>query len=178
MTRMYAMARIAIIGVGAIGGVVASLLQSTGQHELVLCVRRPLKELVVETPGIGLRSDMQDEIRPEMRHRRDDADATRGGTARRLGHRRDQGLRCGWRSAVAGVVARDKNTPVAVLQNGVEHRERFARYVRCDRMVPVIVDCPAERRPADGSGVERIIQRGSMSLKVPMDRWGALRRSL
>ena len=35
------MARIAIVGVGAIGGVVASLLQSAGRHELVLCVRRP-----------------------------------------------------------------------------------------------------------------------------------------
>src|SRR2546422_7477867 len=61
----WRMARVAIVGAGAIGGVVASLLQSAGQHELVLCVRRPLKELVIETPAIGLRSDMHDEIRPE-----------------------------------------------------------------------------------------------------------------
>jgi len=54
----WRMARVAVVGVGAIGGVVASLLQSAGRHELVLCVRRPLKELVVETPALGLRSDM------------------------------------------------------------------------------------------------------------------------
>src|SRR5580765_1247925 len=61
------MARIAIVGVGAIGGVVASLLQSSGRHELVLCTRRPMKGLVVESPAIGLRSDMDAEIRPEVR---------------------------------------------------------------------------------------------------------------
>ena len=166
------MARIAIIGVGAIGGVVASLLQSTGRHELVLCVRRPLQELVVETPGIGLRSDMQEEIRREMR-----IDAT-------VLTQPEEAQPVDW--VVVATKAYDaagaarwfewlraKETPVAVLQNGVEHRERFARYVPTDRLVPVIVDCPAERRPADGSGVERIIQRGSMSLKVPMETQGS-----
>jgi 2-dehydropantoate 2-reductase len=33
----------------------------------------------------------------------------------------------------------------AILQNGVEHRERFAGIVLPERLVPVIVDCPAER---------------------------------
>ena len=45
-----AMARIAIVGVGAIGAVIAALLQSTEQHELILCPRRPLPHLNVETP--------------------------------------------------------------------------------------------------------------------------------
>jgi 2-dehydropantoate 2-reductase len=45
------MARIGIIGAGAIGGVVASLLQSTGKHELVLCLRRRPREIVVESSG-------------------------------------------------------------------------------------------------------------------------------
>ena len=44
------MARIAIVGVGAIGAVVAALLQSIEQHELILCTRRPLPHLNVETP--------------------------------------------------------------------------------------------------------------------------------
>ena len=35
--------------------------------------------------------------------------------------------------------------PVAILQNGVEHRERFAAYLPATQLGPVMVDCPAER---------------------------------
>ena len=45
---------------------------------------------------------------------------------------------------------------MAVLQNGVEHRERFAPYVPLESILPVIVDCPAERKSP-----ERIVQRGA-----------------
>jgi 2-dehydropantoate 2-reductase len=55
-----------------------------------------------------------------------------------------------------------KDTPVAVLQNGVEHRERFEPYVSTEKILPVMVDCPAERQTID-----RIRQRGVMHLKVP-----------
>ena len=49
------MARIAIIGVGAIGGVIAALLRQAGRHDLTLCVRRPLESLTVETPESPVR---------------------------------------------------------------------------------------------------------------------------
>jgi 2-dehydropantoate 2-reductase len=163
---MTDMARIAIVGVGAIGGVVASLLQSAGRHELVLCVRRPIKELVVETPGIGLRSDMDHEIRRE------------NGIEATILTQPEDAAPVDW--VVVATKAYDvagaarwleflgaRGAPVAVLQNGVEHRERFAPYVAVDKIVPVIVDCPAERRPASSDGVERIVQRGPMSLRVP-----------
>jgi 2-dehydropantoate 2-reductase len=52
--------------------------------------------------------------------------------------------------------------PVAVLQNGVEHRERFAPYIAMEKILPVMVDCPAERQAPD-----RVRQRGVMHLKVP-----------
>jgi 2-dehydropantoate 2-reductase len=55
-----------------------------------------------------------------------------------------------------------KGAPVAVLQNGVEHRERFAPYVPMEKILPVMVDCPAERQTP-----ERVRQRGIMHLKVP-----------
>ena len=45
------MARIAIVGVGAIGGVTAALLQQAGGHRLLLCTRRPMSGLSVETPN-------------------------------------------------------------------------------------------------------------------------------
>ena len=153
---------------GAIGGVVASLLQSAGRHELVLCVRRPLKELIVETPAIGLRSDMHEEIRPEMHIKAtiltqpEEAQPVDWVIVATKAY--DVASAALWLEWLAS-----GGTPVAVLQNGVEHRERFAQYVAGERIVPVIVDCPAERKPADDAGIERIIQRGPMSLKVPED---------
>jgi 2-dehydropantoate 2-reductase len=57
---------------------------------------------------------------------------------------------------------RTEGIPVAVLQNGVEHRERFAPYVPMDSILPVVVDCPAERQSP-----ERVRQRGVMHLKAP-----------
>jgi len=43
--------RIAIVGVGAIGGVIAALLQTANRHEITLCTRRPLNELTVQNSG-------------------------------------------------------------------------------------------------------------------------------
>jgi len=50
---------------------------------------------------------------------------------------------------------------VAVVQNGVEHRERLAPYVDAERIVPVVIDCPVERQE-DGS----VVQRGKVTMKV------------
>jgi 2-dehydropantoate 2-reductase len=55
-----------------------------------------------------------------------------------------------------------KGAPVAVLQNGVEHQKRFAPYVPMEKILPVMVDCPAERQASDS-----VRQRGVMHLKVP-----------
>lgn len=44
------MARVAIVGVGAIGGALAALLEVTGRHQITLCTRRSLPALTVKTP--------------------------------------------------------------------------------------------------------------------------------
>jgi 2-dehydropantoate 2-reductase len=49
-----------------------------------------------------------------------------------------------------------------VLQNGVEHVERFAPYAPVERLVPAVIDCPAERT-APG----RMRQRGPSWIVVP-----------
>jgi len=59
-------------------------------------------------------------------------------------------------------------TRVAILQNGVEHCERFATWLRPAQIVPVMVDIPAER-PSPG----RIIQRGAGKMIVPIGLDGA-----
>jgi 2-dehydropantoate 2-reductase len=143
------MARIAVVGVGAIGGVVASLLQSTGKHELVLCVRRPLEELVVETPAGAMRI--------EATVLTDPAEAGPVDWVMVATKAYDVEGAAKWLEKLCA-----KGAPIAVLQNGVEHRERFAPYVPIENIVPVIVDCPAERKSPT-----LVVQRGPMSLTVP-----------
>ncbi|MDW5264578.1 MULTISPECIES: 2-dehydropantoate 2-reductase [Acidobacteriaceae] len=141
------MARIAIIGVGAIGAIIASLLQQAG-HELVLCVRRPLAQLTVDTPD-----------GPIAIHATVLTDPTKASTV-------DWVIVATKAYDVPGAAKwlkqlRAEGAPVAVLQNGVEHRERFAPYVPVNSILPIIVDCPAERQSS-----ERVRQRGVMHLKA------------
>ena len=143
------MARIAIIGVGAIGGVTAALLQQSGKHELLLCTRRSMSELVVDTPNGIVNLQATFVTTPS------------------------ESIAVDWVIVatkaydVAGAakwleVLCSKGAPIAVLQNGVEHRERFAPYVAIEKILPVMVDCPAERQAPN-----RVRQRGVMHLKAP-----------
>lgn len=59
-------------------------------------------------------------------------------------------------------------TRVAILQNGVEHRERFTPWLKPEQIMPVMVDIPAER-PTPG----RIVQRGPGKMIVPAGPDGA-----
>lgn len=54
-----------------------------------------------------------------------------------------------------------QGAPVAVLQNGVEHRERFAPYVEQARLLRVVIAFPAERL-ADGE----VRVRGTARMRV------------
>ena len=131
----------------------ASLLQTSGRHELVLCVRRPVNQLVVEQAGGELRIDATILTRP------DDAKPVEWVMVATKAY--DVASTALWLDPLC-----TNGAPVAVLQNGVEHRERFAPYIAKEHIVSVIVDCPAERKPPQ-DGVDRIVQRGPMSLKVP-----------
>jgi 2-dehydropantoate 2-reductase len=148
------MARIAIVGVGAIGGVIAALLQQAGRHELVLCVRRPLGGLTVETP--------EGEVAVQARVLTDPAEAAAVDWVLVATKAYDVAGAARWLERLCA-----EGAPVAVLQNGVEHRERFAPYVRAEAIVPVVVDCPAERQSP-----ERVRQRGVMHLKAAEGKLG------
>ena len=69
----------------------------------------------------------------------------------------DSDAAAAWFASVLGEHGR-----VAILQNGVTHVERFSRWLPGNRILPVIVDCPAER-----TGPGEIRQRGPGSLTVP-----------
>jgi 2-dehydropantoate 2-reductase len=142
------MARVAVVGVGAIGGVLASLLETTGLHEITLCTRRAIEALVVKTP------DGVVTVRAKNLTMPDQADAVDWVlVATKTYDAPGAGM---WLRGLA-----KSGAAVAVVQNGVEHRERFAPYVTAERIVPVVIDCPVER---EQNGT--VVQRGKVTMKV------------
>lgn len=143
------MPRIAIIGPGAIGGTIAVWLNQAGRHDITLCSRRPIDELRVETPA-GLLS-----IRPQVCT--DPAQAAAVDFALVTTKSYDASATAKWLAKLATA-----DTTVAILQNGVEHRERFSPYLRAEQILPTVVWISAERpEPA------RIVQRSPAKLTVP-----------
>ena len=128
--------RIAIVGVGAIGGALAALLETVGKHEITLCTRRPLRQLIVALPSGVVRVEPHNVTDPESALPVDWVIvATKAYDSEGASR---------WFAALCA-----QGASVAVVQNGVEHRERFQPYLEPERLVPVVIDCPAERS-ADG----------------------------
>jgi 2-dehydropantoate 2-reductase len=149
------MARVAIVGVGAIGGALAWLLESAGQHELTLCTRRPLLALTVDTPrGVA---------RIKTRNGTDPARAEAVDWVIVATKTYDAEGAAAWFPALCA-----NGAPVAVVQNGVEHRERFAPWLGADRILPVVIECPTERQE---DGIVQV--RGKARMKVEDTPLGA-----
>jgi len=149
------MARIAVVGVGAIGGVIASLLHLAGRHQITLCTRRPLGQLNVRTPT--------GDVQVAATNLTDDVLASPVDWVLVATKTYDSEGAARWLEPLASTSGR-----VAVIQNGVEHRERFASIIPPDRTLPVIIDCPVERQP-DGL----VIQRGAVKMNVESGSLGS-----
>jgi 2-dehydropantoate 2-reductase len=148
------MARIAIVGPGAVGCVMAAWLGKTDLHEVTLCARRPLGELQVETP--------QGVLIPRPTVLTSPAQATPVDWVLVATKAYDSAGAATWLKGLAA-----KGAPVAILQNGVEHRERFADHLPAKQLVPVMVDCPAERVTP-----HHIRQRGTAKMVVQNNEQG------
>lgn len=151
------MARIAIVGVGAIGGAIAGLLQMSGGHEIALCTRRPLPQLTVTMPSGLVQINAHNITAP------DDAEPADWVMVATKAYDTEGAAR--WFPTLCARGAR-----VAVFQNGVEHRERFAPYLSQAQLLPVVIDCPAQR-PADGHvhvrGAARIcVEEAALGLEL------------
>lgn len=153
------MQRIALIGPGAIGGTVAAWLAQNPALAVTVCVRTPFEPLEVETPE-GRLTATPDLLTEPSRARPIDWVLSATKTY-------DVVAAAGWLPGLMG-----PHTRVAVLQNGVEHIERFAPYVRAPSIVPVVVDLPAER---DGPGrTTRRSRRETTAWRAPALRsWTA-----
>ncbi len=147
------MAHIAVIGPGAIGGTVAAWLSHAG-HDVAVCARTPFDRIEVDGPAGHVVAH------PHVLTDPADARPVDWAIAATKTYDRDGAL--AW---LAGLVG--PHTRVAVLQNGVEHRARFAGKIDDTALVPAIVDIPAERT-APG----RILQRRAGSIIVPDDAAG------
>jgi len=147
------LSRVAIIGPGAIGGTVAAWLASVG-HEVQLCARTPFERLHLTHPGgvidtaIPVRTDPADASPVDIviaATKAYDCDAAKRWLPRLL----------------------DGRTILAVFQNGVEHRNRFAGVISNARLAPAVVDIPAER---EAPGV--VVQRRNGTITLADDRSG------
>lgn len=147
------MIRIAVVGTGAVGASIAVWLIADPAHDVTLCARTPFETLRVDTPEGVLEST------PHLLT--DPIDAAPVDWVLVVTKTYDAAGARTWLDRLVG-----PDTHVAILQNGVEHRSRFPG-IDPARIVPVIVDIPAERRaPGD------VVQRRMGSLTVPADAAG------
>ncbi len=143
------MTEIAIVGPGAVGGIVAAWLAQNPAFAVTLCARTPLADLEIETPD-GV-------IAAAPRVVLDPAEAGPADWVLVCTKAYDVASTAGWLDRLVG-----PDTCVAVLQNGVEHRERFAHLLPPERITPCVVDIPANRT-APG----RVRQHSHGWIKVP-----------
>jgi 2-dehydropantoate 2-reductase len=148
------MSRIAIVGPGAVGSVIAACLREAVRNDVMFCARRPIAEMRVHMLS-GLVS-----YAPQVLT--DPASATPVDWVIVATKAYDSAGAAKWLKTLC-----QNGAPAAILQNGVEHRERFAAFLPGERIVPVMVDCPAERTP---SGEVR--QRGPARLVAADDALG------
>jgi len=149
------MADITLIGPGAIGSMLAAWLAQKPEHRITVAARTPFDSILLDTPG--------GRIEAAPRVITDPAQASASDwvlVATKAYHSIDAAR---WFGKSIG-----PRTRLAVIQNGVEHVERFARYVDADRIVPVMIDCPASRT-APG----RVTQGGPIHIAVPAGANGA-----
>jgi len=122
---------IAVVGGGAIGGLVAAAAQAAG-HEVTLCVRSPIERLEIEVDGGRREVPVQIANDPDGVHPvpwvvlATKAQDTPGAA--------------GWLEHLAG-----PETTVAVLQNGIEHAERVQPFLHGGAVLPGLVYVSVEK---------------------------------
>lgn len=142
------MSDIAVIGVGAIGGVVAARLCAAGRN-VVLCVREQFDELLLEGPDGTLKVTPPVVTSPE-------GIGPTGWVLLATKAHQTPGT-AGWLRALATARA-----TIVILQNGVEHEARVRAYASGATLLPAVVDCRAGR-----IGPGRIVQRTPAEIVVP-----------
>lgn len=151
------MSKIAVVGAGAIGCVFGARLAFFTSHEVIFCVRTPFDLVKVTLPsGQDMRVDMHPTKRKNIEEKvrnislneiscpvRCETDPSKVSPVDWIllavkGHQVEGAS--GWLRALCSSKA-----SIAVLQNGVEHFERVAPFSFGAKILPVVVNCPADR---------------------------------
>lgn len=148
------MTTIALIGPGAVGGTIAAWLAQSPALSVTVCARTPFDGLEVQTPA-GVITAAPTVLTDPAKARPVDWVLIATKTY-------DTASAQGWLDALVG-----PQTRLAVLRNGVEHVEPFLDRLPAERIVPAVVDIPAER-----SAPGRILQRRDGWIQVPDDAAG------
>lgn len=149
------MPSITLIGPGAIGATVAAWLCQSPRNEVSVAVRTAFDSLEITTP--------ERVISAHPRVLTQAAQALPSDWVLIATKAYDSASAATWFGTAC-----DARTRVAVIQNGVEHLERFERYLPRERIVAVMIDVPATRT-APG----KVIQRGALHIAVPAGENGA-----
>ncbi len=151
---------IALIGPGAIGGTLAAWLATRSENELSICARTPFETLVIDSPFGVLES------RPKVFT--DPNQAVPVDWVLIATKTYQMASVAKWIPALS-----HSDTMFAVIQNGVEHLANLKSIVPEDRIVPVIIDCPAERF-APGRILERAPIKMTVPIGTPSERFASL----
>ncbi len=149
------MASILLIGPGAIGATLATWLAQDDRHDVAVAVRTAFDSLEVQTP--------QGVIHAKPRVYTDVTQVRPVEWVLVTTKAYDSEAAAQWFVGAVGPATR-----VAIIQNGVEHVARFEKHIDESRLVPVMIDLPADRI-APG----RSVQRGAARIVVPAGRNGA-----
>jgi len=148
--------RVAVIGLGSIGGVAAACLAAAARHDVVACSRRPLDRLMLDRPEGTSEVQVKSLTDPAQ------ADTVDWVLLCTKTHQTESAQP--WLARLC-----TPQTRVAVLQNGIDHVSRVAPLVNGAAVVPIIVYYNGERVAPDHVRMRRA---GPNDLVVPDDAIG------
>lgn len=128
--------RVAVIGLGSIGGVAAASLAAAGRHDVTACSRRPIERLVLDRP--------EGTVEPPLRCHTDPSRAEPADWVLLCTKTHQTEAAAPWLARVC-----TPKTRVAVLQNGIDHVARVGPLTDGAAVLPVIVYYNGERLAPD-----------------------------
>jgi 2-dehydropantoate 2-reductase len=137
--------RVAVVGLGGIGGGAAASLRDADRHDIVACVRRPLDRLVLERPT--------GTVDVALRSLTDPREATPVDWVLLCTKAHETASAGAWLERLCG-----PSTRIAVLQNGIDHAARVAPFVGAATVVPAIVYYNGERLAPDRVRLRRVTE--------------------
>ena len=154
--------KVAVVGLGGIGGVAAACLQESGRHDVIGCARRPMDRLTLERPDYTVELPMRILTEPSK--------ATPVDWVILATKTHEVASAAAWLTQLC-----QPSTRVAILQNGIGHAARIAPYASGATAVPVVVYYNGERLAPDRVRLRHV---GDMDLAVAHDAAGSAFRQL